>query len=207
MNTVMKKTKENGRDRLIVSALSLFCERGYHGVSVREICDHANANPSLISFHFGGKEGLLETIFEGMVSKKFNEIENILNNVENEEEFKVRLTLFFKTYVEFYLENSEVISLYMDQLEREHPYAIKIFPQTLEILWNALVNFIQLAKDKGIVDPHIDSKVLAFSLWTPISASMRSKRSTQFACQYSLNDQTFLDVLIKQIVDSIKLAA
>ncbi|MBY0412756.1 MAG: TetR family transcriptional regulator, partial [Bdellovibrionales bacterium] len=49
MNTLIRKKKENGRDRLIVSALSLFCERGYHGVSVREICDHANANSSLIS--------------------------------------------------------------------------------------------------------------------------------------------------------------
>lgn len=203
----VKKNKENGRDRLIVSALSLFCERGYHGVSIREICHHAKANQSLISFHFGGKEGLLETIFEGMVSKKFSEVENILYNVENEEEFKVRLTLFFKTYVEFYLENSEVVSLYMDQLERGHPYAIKIFPQTFKRLWNGLVSFIQLAKDKGIVDPQIDSKVLAFSLWTPISASMRSKRSTLFTCQYSLNDQSFLDLLIKQIVNSIKLAA
>ena len=77
MSAVVKKTKENGRDRLIVSALSLFCERGYHGVSVREICDHANANPSLISFHFGGKEALLETIFEGMMSDRFEEIANI----------------------------------------------------------------------------------------------------------------------------------
>ncbi|MEA9356109.1 TetR family transcriptional regulator [Bacteriovorax sp. PP10] len=203
----MKKTKENGRDRLIVSALSLFCERGYHGVSVREICDHANANPSLISFHFGGKEALLETIFEGMLSEKFETTGNILSNVENEVDFKFRLTLFFKSYVEFYLENSEVVSLYFDQFEREHPYAIQIFPQTFGKLWNGLLNFIQQAQEKGIVDQSLDSKVLAFSLWTPVNASMRSKRSTHRACQFSLKDQHFIDLLIKQIIDSIKLAA
>lgn len=206
-NTIAKKTKENGRDRLIVSALSLFCERGYHGVSVREICDHANANPSLISFHFGGKEALLETIFEEMISEKFDNIGNILSIVENEVDFKFRLTLFFKAYVEFYLENSEVVSLYFEQFEREHPYAIQIFPQTFGKLWNGLRDFFQQAQEKGIIDQSLDSKVLAYSLWTPVSASMRSKRSTHRACQYSLQDQQFIDLLIKQMIDSIKLAA
>lgn len=207
MNNTNKKTKENGRDRLIVSALSLFCERGYHGVSVREICDHANANPSLISFHFGGKEALLETIFEGMISEKFEEIASILKTVKNEVDFQFRLTLFFKAYVEFYLKNSEVVSLYFDQFEREHPYAIQIFPQTYGKLWNGLLSFIQQAQEKDIIDQSLDSKVLAFSLWTPVSASMRSKRSTHRACQFSLEDQQFIDLLIKQIIDSIKLAA
>lgn len=206
-NTVIKKTKENGRDRLIVSALTLFCERGYHGVSVREICDHASANPSLISFHFGGKEALLETIFEGMISSRFDEIESVLCTVDDENDFKLKLNLFFKSYVAFYLENSEVVRLYMEQLEREHPYAIKIFPQTFGKLWGGLVNFIQMAQDKGIVDQNLDTKVLAYSIWTPVSASMRSTKSTHRACQFSLKDQMFLDLLIKQIVESIKIAA
>ncbi len=203
----MKKTKENGRDRLIVSALTLFCERGYHGVSVREICDHANANPSLISFHFGGKEALLETIFEGMKSSKFDELENILSSVQDENEFKLKLKIFFNSYVEFYLENSEVIRLYLEQLEREHPYAVSLFPHTFGKLWHGLVNFIHQAQEKGIVDRNLDSKVLAYSIWTPVTSSIRSKKSTHLACQFSLKDQTFLDLLIKQIIESIKIAA
>lgn len=205
MNSVIKKTRENGRDRLITSALSLFSERGFHGVSVREICDHASANPSLISFHFGGKEALLETIFEGMISEKFSEIENILNTPENVHEFKVRLTLFFQNYVEFYLQNSEVVSLYMDQLEREHPYAIKILPETFGRLWNKLLGFLSEAQDKNIVDRSIDCKVLAYSLIAPLSSCMRSNRSTHRFCQYSLKDQNFIEGLIKQLVDSVKL--
>ena len=205
MNVVMKKSKENGRDRLIASALTLFCERGYHGASVREICDHANANPSLISFHFGGKEALLETIFEGMMSEKFSEMEKILNQVENHTDFKVRLTLFLNSYVDYYLENSEVVSLYMDQLEREHPYAIKILPETFGKLWSGLLNFLQNSQSKNIIVSDIDCKVLAYLLISPVASSMRSKRSTQRYCQYHLDDQNFTGLLIKQLVDSVKL--
>lgn len=205
MTTVTKKTKENGRDRLITSALTLFCERGYHGVSVREICDHASANPSLISFHFGGKEALLETIFEGMLTDKFDELENILSTVENKTDFSVRLTLFLNHYVEFYLQNSEIVSLYLDQLERQHPYAMKILPDTFGKIWNRLVGFLQEAQDMHIVDPDLDCKVLAYSLITPVTSIMRSRKSTHQTCQYSLKDHTFIDPLIKQLVDSIKL--
>ncbi len=206
MSTLVKKTKENGRDRLIVSALSLFCERGYHGVSVREICDHANANPSLISFHFGGKEALLETIFESMLSDRFAEIENILNRVETPDEFKVRLTLFFTSYVEFYLQNSEVVSLYMDQVEREHPYAVKILPETFGRLWTRLYSFLQEAQEQNILDQSVDCKILAYSVFSPLCSAMRSNRSTNRYCQFSLKEQSFIDLLIKQIVGSIKLA-
>ena len=206
MSTLTKKTKENGRDRLIVSALSLFCERGYHGVSVREICDHANANPSLISFHFGGKEALLETIFESMKSERFAEIENILSTIETQSDFKVRLILFFTSYVEFYSQNSEVVSLYMDQVEREHPYAIKLLPETFGRLWNRLYGFLQEAQEKKILDSSIDCKVLAYSLISPISSAMRSHRSTTRYCQFSLKDQSFIDPLIKQMVESVKFA-
>lgn len=205
MNAAIKKTKENGRDRLIVSALSLFCERGYHGVSVREICDHANANPSLISFHFGGKEALLETIFEGLATEKFDELGNILNAVENKTDFHVKLSLFLKQYVEFYLQNSEIVSLYLDQLEREHPYAMKILPKTFGRIWNSIVSFLQEAQNKQILDPELDCKVLAYSLITPVTSIMRSKKSTHQTCHYSIQDHAFIDPLIKQLVDSIKL--
>lgn len=205
MNVVTKKSKENGRDRLIVSALTLFCERGYHAVSVREICDHANANPSLISFHFGGKESLLETVFDGMISEKFSEIESILNQVENHADFKVRLTLFLNSYVDYYLENSEVVRLYMDQLEREHPYAVKILPDTFGKLWSGLLNFLQDAQSKNIIVTDVDCKVLAYLLISPVASSMRSKKSTHRYCQFRLSDQNFTELLIKQLVDSVKL--
>ena len=87
--STFKKLKETGRDRLIASSLKLFSQKGFHGCSIREICDAAKANISLISFHFGGKEGLLEVIFEELREKDFEDIEKFL-------ERKVFLQLFVK---------------------------------------------------------------------------------------------------------------
>ncbi|MFV2071146.1 MAG: TetR/AcrR family transcriptional regulator [Thermoanaerobaculales bacterium] len=50
------------RDRLIQAASRLFAENGYRGASVRDICNHAGANPGAISYHFGGKRQLYRTV-------------------------------------------------------------------------------------------------------------------------------------------------
>jgi AcrR family transcriptional regulator len=50
------------RKRLLAAATRLFAERGFHHVTVRQICRAARANLASINYHFGGKEGLYREI-------------------------------------------------------------------------------------------------------------------------------------------------
>jgi AcrR family transcriptional regulator len=50
------------RARLIEAATLLFAESGFDGVGLREIAQKAKANVAMISYHFGGKEGLYEAV-------------------------------------------------------------------------------------------------------------------------------------------------
>lgn len=45
------------------SAERLFGERGFNGVSVRDIANDAGVNSALVGYYFGGKEGLLEEVY------------------------------------------------------------------------------------------------------------------------------------------------
>lgn len=47
-----------GRDRLIMVAMQLFAERGFDGVTVRDIAKAADVSIGLINHHFDSKEGL-----------------------------------------------------------------------------------------------------------------------------------------------------
>ena len=55
---------EATRMALLEAALVLFGERGFEGTSTRDIAGLAGCNQGLISFHFGGKEGLFGAIVE-----------------------------------------------------------------------------------------------------------------------------------------------
>jgi AcrR family transcriptional regulator len=51
------------RDRLLDAAERLFAERGFHGVSVRDVTGAAGVDVALVAYHFGNKQGLLEAVF------------------------------------------------------------------------------------------------------------------------------------------------
>lgn len=50
------------RERLLREAELLFAERGFNGVTVREICSAARANVAAVNYHFGDKLGLYREV-------------------------------------------------------------------------------------------------------------------------------------------------
>jgi AcrR family transcriptional regulator len=54
----------NSRQRLVDAATELFVQKGYRGVSIREIAERAETNSALISYYFGDKEGLFRQVFK-----------------------------------------------------------------------------------------------------------------------------------------------
>lgn len=52
------------RTQILTVAERLFSEQGYAATSLREIGAAAGLNPALVGYHFGGKLGLLEAVFE-----------------------------------------------------------------------------------------------------------------------------------------------
>jgi len=62
-------------------ATPLFAQKGFAGVSVKEIAEAASVNIALISYHFGGKENLYAAILE----VQFGLLDKIINLIRNEE--------------------------------------------------------------------------------------------------------------------------
>jgi TetR/AcrR family transcriptional regulator, regulator of cefoperazone and chloramphenicol sensitivity len=55
------------RERLIEVSARLFAERGFSKVTVREICQRADANVAAVNYHFGGKHGLYQEIVDSAI--------------------------------------------------------------------------------------------------------------------------------------------
>ena len=52
----------SSREYIITSSQTLFAQRGYNGVSVRDIARAAGVNVAAVSYHFGSKEGLFREV-------------------------------------------------------------------------------------------------------------------------------------------------
>lgn len=60
------------KTRLLLVGLELFSQRGFDGVSIRELATKAQANSSMITYHFGSKKGLYLAVYQ-YISDLLNE--------------------------------------------------------------------------------------------------------------------------------------
>src|SRR5215469_10602103 len=59
-----KTPVRNGKERILDAAEQLFSQRGFYGVSLREITQAAGVDVALVGYHFGGKRELFAAVFE-----------------------------------------------------------------------------------------------------------------------------------------------
>ncbi len=63
------RSADDGRDRIIQSAVACFGDRGFDGTSVRTIAERAGVSAPLINHHFGSKEGLRRAVDDHVVTR------------------------------------------------------------------------------------------------------------------------------------------
>ena len=78
-NVVVQDDADWTRDRILRTAERLFAERGFNGVSVRELAAAAQVNIASIGYHFKSKEGLLSEVYrrhcEPMIEERLRGLE------------------------------------------------------------------------------------------------------------------------------------
>ena len=94
-------------ENILFAAEKLFAQQGFEKTSTREISKEANVNISMISYYFGSKEKLLESLFEMRMSESQTYIKEIMSNSELNEWQKIsliidRYTERVRTYKTFY---------------------------------------------------------------------------------------------------------
>jgi TetR/AcrR family transcriptional regulator len=105
------------RGALVAAATPLFAAKGFNGVSVRELAAAAGVNISMISYYFGGKEGLYaEVLTEQFVPlKRVGEIKGM-----SDDPLK-RFELYVRTTVARYRKNPYLLRFYTSELTNPTP--------------------------------------------------------------------------------------
>lgn len=80
-------------EQLLHSAETLFAQHGFSGTSTREISRLAEANVSMISYYFGSKEKLYESLFEYRMNESLNFTKDILADTEIDEWQKLLIVI------------------------------------------------------------------------------------------------------------------
>lgn len=109
----------SSKDELISTAISLFSEKGYEGTSVSEIMEKSGVNVSMISYYFGGKEGLLVAALKTLAHDKLVRANRFLHKFETQSEFKTRLELFLNELALFFPSKQRSSNSFFNSLSRD----------------------------------------------------------------------------------------
>lgn len=144
------------RRRLLESGAILFGEKGYDGVSVREICKHASTSMNMIHHYFGSKEGLLNAIIEQFDSNIFAVPMRLLDKVpRSQEDFLSRLEMLLESTLEAYIEQRAILTVVIR--EQADLSALKEYMKRF-------VEFLEQSKKKGFVRKEVDSEMITGAL-------------------------------------------
>jgi len=120
-----KKIKKDLRDvktRILDVATKLFADRGFLGVSLREIMSTADVNVASAHYYFGSKEKLYEACalrFFGTVNEgRRNGLERVMNEPDLSKENRLRQLLMAYTTPHYHLLGTEEGSHYVSMIAR-----------------------------------------------------------------------------------------
>ena len=134
--------KNDCRTKLLEIGTRLFAERGLHGVSIRELSLEAGASISMISYYFGGKDGLYSAVLQEQFAC-FDQIDEI--RTQGAEPLDV-IEAYIRWTLQRHRNNPYLLRFYTSELTNPPPWFHTIVKPAIEKVIRILIDVL----DDGI---------------------------------------------------------
>lgn len=125
------------RANMITVATPLFAEKGFKGVSVREIAGVAGVNVSMISYYFGGKEGL----YGAVLNEQFAVLQGVAEIALMDTDPLKKFEFYVRGTVARYRRNPYLLRFYTSELTNPTPCFATIVKPAIQVVVKTLQEF------------------------------------------------------------------
>jgi AcrR family transcriptional regulator len=158
----------SAKQRLIRAATELFAKKGLEGTSTRDIAKATGLNISLISYYFGGKEGLYKAVLWDFAQTADNNLTQLMGLFAtkefNRETFDQQIRLIITAMIRIKFDNPYIHILFQRETLSGLPHAKDLFENVFGRLSESIVGLFKKAQSLGIMKPDIQPYVLFFSM-------------------------------------------
>jgi len=153
--------KNELRNKLIYTATRLFAERGLNGVSIRELSKAAGVSISMISYYFGGKEGLYSSVLQ----EQFSGFEHIDDINKTDSESLAKIEAYIRWIIVRHRNNPYLLRFYTSELTNPTQFFSSIVQPAIGKVIQILVQIIEdgIARNKFRKDLNPVDTVLAMA--------------------------------------------
>lgn len=154
------------KQKIFNAAAELFSVRGYHQVSVREICEACNVTKPVLYYYFRDKEDLLAEMVKE-IHRRFEVI--ILGHISEDQKFQQNLEGFFKGCLEIADYNEPIMNLSGTMQFASLPDGIReLHDQIHKKQMKFLRKIFERGKKEGTIPHNVDLEMMLLSLLGPV---------------------------------------
>lgn len=158
MSSGMQLVDTDARMKILAVSNRLFAEHGLHGISVRDIAKASGLNLSLISYYFGGKEGLYKAVMENYANQALKNLSHMFEIQADKLDKKIfieNIREFIRKFILMRKNGSDIsIILYRERLSGL-PFAREVYENTFSRIGSSVVELLRAAQKKKIVKAEI----------------------------------------------------
>ncbi|WP_025687962.1 TetR/AcrR family transcriptional regulator [Paenibacillus zanthoxyli] len=130
--------------RILQAAKKLFAQQGFNATTVRQICEEAGANVSLVSYYFGGKDKVFKALF-----KEYFPHDVLIGDELSRIDAVSGLKMLIREITAYRLREPEMISLLQQEIVLQSPRMEYIQQLSLPI-WTLLRDWLKLGREQGV---------------------------------------------------------
>jgi AcrR family transcriptional regulator len=169
--TTIKKIKSvdalHTRELILETALKLFAEQGFEAVSIRAIAKNSNTNLSMISYYFGSKEKLYETILEDKIPQMRIQLQNLLDN--NELNSFKKVDVMIDLYIDRVFQHRDFNKLVIREMSlMQRPEHASTIVQQIMLNWRIIIEILEEGQANGAFKKELDVRLT----WTSIIGTL-----------------------------------
>ncbi len=165
MSTALEKARKDPNSmkaKILSSALNLFAEYGYHGVTTRMIAKDVGIDISTLHYHWGDKENLYEAVITDMNEKMGQRLKDI-EKIVSGKSISYRLDVAIDVMCDFLFDNPAFSKLIMFTHFMKTRAESNISDNRMTRQVSNIAYAMGLVSDKKGISPQANARVLAVS--------------------------------------------
>ncbi len=155
------------REEILNVAQKVFALTGFKEATVRQICKAAKANVCLISYYFGGKDGLYKAIFERVGQSRWELVQNQLGdmtNITSREEYYLRLKMFLENMYKEMSSKPDFFKLMHREMNEGMPRAEEVIKKFIGNCLGLFEEFLEYGKKKKFIKKEINCRFAGLAI-------------------------------------------
>lgn len=197
-----KSSPADSRAALLEAAKRVFAEKGYEGATVKDLADEAGVNISMVSYYFGGKEGLYRTCLEGFGQERVAATERVLKGPSSKEDFVLRLRLFAESFIDINRSEPHICKIVQRAFEVCDSILMDLFHSVFSRIFDGLHNFVINAQKGGFVRGELDTEITTSLLFGSLMQTIRADELRRQTNKKTLDDPAYRDKVIEHWVQN-----